>query len=169
MRVPASSRRLAAADRDRVDLTDDRVLAAVTLTDGRRAVVTRRALLVLSDDEARRAPWCEVDRGSLDAATRELTVRWVSGETDVLALGTDRATVSFTQMFRERVQASVVHAVPLTIPGATALRVALRRDEDGSLFTQVIGDDSVDLSDPAVLALVEAAEHEVREAAGLPR
>lgn len=165
-----TSRHLAAADRARLDLSDDRVLAAVRLTDGRRAVVTRRALFLLTDDDVRRDAWCEVDRGSLDPETRALTVRWVTGEDDVLLLDEARATVAFTQMFRERVQASVVHAVSVELGrGRAPLRVALRRDEDGALFTQVVGDATVDLSDPDTLARVEAAEAEVREAAGLRR
>jgi hypothetical protein len=169
-RVPLTSRRLAAADRSRIDLDGDKVLAAVELKDGRRAVVTRRAFYVLTDGDVRRDAWCEVDRGSLDPEKRALSVRWVSGASDVLLLGEERASVAFTQMFRERVQASVVHAVSVDLGrGTSPLRVALRRDEDGDLFTQVVGDDSVDLGDPVTLARVEAAEAEVREAAGLRR
>jgi hypothetical protein len=165
-----TSRHLAAADRARLDLSDDRVLAVVRLADGRRAVVSRRAFFVVTDDDVRRDAWCDVDRGSLDPETRALTVRWVSGDADVLQLGEERASVAFAQMFRERVQASVVHAVSVELGGGRApLRVALRRDEDGALFTQVVGDAGLDLSDPATLARVEAAEAEVREAAGLRR
>jgi hypothetical protein len=167
--VLASSRHVSAADRARLDLADDRVLAAVVLDDGRRAVATRRALFLLDEDSVDRGLWCDVDRGSLDPETRALTVHWVSGAADRLVLGTQRASVAFAQTFRERVQQSVVHAVTVTTPDGRSLRVALRRDEEGALFTQVVGEDAVDLSDPAVLAVVERAEADLREAVGLRR
>ena len=58
---------------------------------------------------------------------------------------------------------------PSHSPAASASRVVLRRDEAGAMFTQVLGDASIDLSDPAVAAVVDAAEDEVRDAVGLPR
>ena len=58
---------------------------------------------------------------------------------------------------------------PSRSPGGQRARVVLRRDEAGTMFTQVLGDASIDLSDPAVAAVVDAAEDEVRDAVGLPR
>ena len=49
-----------------------------------------------------------------------------------------------------------MHAVATTLPDGQRIRVALRRGEDGELFTQVLGEGSVDLSDPAVAAAVDA-------------
>lgn len=168
----SSSHALTADDRRRLDLRrGDRVLVAATLTDGRRVAASRLALHLLSDERpdetAVRTPWADVDRGSLDPETRTLTVRWVWGATDALAFGTDRASVSFAQTFRERVQQSVVHAAAVTLPAGGQARVALRRDEDGELFTQVIADDGVDLADPEVARAVDQAETQVRAAAGL--
>ena len=61
-----------------------------------------------------------------------------------------------------------MHAVATTLPDGRRIRVALRRGEDGELFTQVLGEGSVDLSDPAVAAAVDTAEDEVRDAVGAP-
>ncbi|AEI11798.1 hypothetical protein Celgi_1279 [Cellulomonas gilvus ATCC 13127] len=163
------ARALTGNDRRRLDLRrGDRVLVATTLADGRRAVATRLALHVLSDASTARTPWADVDRGSLDATTRTLTVRWVWGASDAFVFTSDRGSVAFTQTFRERVQSSVVHAASVPLPAGGQARVALRRDEDGELFTQVVADDGVDLADPAVTAAVDRAESAVRSAAGLP-
>lgn len=150
-----------------LDLRGDAVLAVAPLEDGRWAVTTRRALHVVGDEGVVRTPWADVDRGSLDAATRTLTVHWVSGARTELVVATEEAW-DLVQSFRERVQQSVVHVEHVTVPGSRAsVRVALRRDEDGELFTQVIGDGSVDLTQPAAAQRVAEAEAHVRAEAGL--
>ncbi|QCB93280.1 hypothetical protein [Cellulomonas shaoxiangyii] len=164
-------RRLPDAVRRRLDLLpDDAVLAAAPLDGGRWAVVSRRALhLVDADPDApvARAPWSDVDRGTLDAEARTLTVHWVSGARTDLPLADDPAARDVAQTFRERVQQSVVHVEHVTVPTGGRVRVALRRDEDGDLFTQAIGDARVDLRDPATARAVAAAEARVRDEVGL--
>lgn len=146
---------------------DDRVVAWAELTDG-WAVASRRALHVAPDGgPVRRRPWSDVDRASLDPETATLTVVWVEGSPDSLRLTDDRVQ-SFPGVLRERVQSSVVHRETVAVRG-TEVRVVLRRGEDGALFTQVLGDGRVDLGDPTVAAVVDAAEARVRDAAGLPR
>ena len=170
--MPAQPRRRrpAADERARLDLRPgDRALIAADLADGRRAIATRLALYLLTPDEVTRTPWADVDAGSLDPATRTLTIRWVWGGSTRVTFAEDRASVAFSQSFRERVQASVVHTTSVALPGGRRARVALRRDEDGELFSQVLAEGDVDLADPAVAALVDAAENAVRDAAGLPR
>ncbi|MBD7918179.1 hypothetical protein H9657_07795 [Cellulomonas sp. Sa3CUA2] len=160
--------RLPEALRRALDLHGDAILATAPLDDGRWAVTTRRALHVVGDGGAVRTPWADVDRGSLDDQTRTLTVHWVSGARTELVLATDDHAWDLVQSFRERVQQSVVHVEHVTVPGVrTSVRVALRRDERGDLFTQVIGDGTVDLTDPAAARLVADAEARVRAEAGL--
>ncbi len=172
-------RRLPDAVRRRLDLVHgDTVLAAAPLdpapgADGtdRWAVVTRRALhLVGADPDAdvARVPWSDVDRGTLDAESRTLTVHWASGATTDLALADDPGARDLAQTFRERVQQSVVHVEHVSLPGGGRVRVALRRDEEGGLFTQTIGDGRVDLHDPAAARAVAEAEARVRAEVGLP-
>ncbi|WP_146925138.1 hypothetical protein [Cellulomonas xylanilytica] len=166
-----SRRRLPPTDRTRLDLRPgDTVLVSTELSDGRRAVATRRALHLLAPDgPVVRHPWSDVDHGSLDPATRTMTLRWVWGESERLTFSEVPGSFAFSQTFRERVQQSVVHAVSVTLPRGQRARVVLRRDEAGTMFTQVLGDATIDLSDPAVAAVVDAAEDEVRDAVGLPR
>jgi hypothetical protein len=156
------------AVRARLDLpAGDRVVAAAELTGG-WAVATRSALHVaVGDGPVRRRPWSDVDRATLDPETATLSVVWVEGDTEPLHLADD-GPQPFPGALRERVQSSVVHSESVPLPGGGRVRVAVRRGEAGHLFTQVLGDGGVDLTDPAVARLVDAAEARVREAAGLP-
>ncbi|MBO3084046.1 AbrB/MazE/SpoVT family DNA-binding domain-containing protein [Cellulomonas fengjieae] len=169
--MPLFRRRLPAAVRARLDLRPgDTVLVSTELSDGRWAVASRRALhLVPPDGPAARHPWSDVDHGSLDPETRTMTLRWVWGDSERLTFSEAPGSFAFSQTFRERVQQSVVHAAAVSLPGGKRARVVLRRDEDGKLFTQVLGDAAIDLTDAAVAAAVDAAEDEVRDAVGLPR
>jgi hypothetical protein len=149
----------------------DTVLAAVHLDGGGWAVASLRAFHLLADDDGApeaATPWCDVDRGSMDPATRTLTVWWVSGARRALRLPEDADAQRFARVFRDRVQQSVVHAVTVTLPGGAQAQVALRRGPDGRLFTQTLGDSTVDASDPEVTAALAKAEASVRDAAGLP-
>ena len=156
----------------RLDLPHgDAVLAGVALATGGWAVASRHGLHLLADDEAAVdavTPWCDIDRGALDPATRTLTVWGVSGAQRVLVLPDDPDAERFARTFRDRVQQSVVHAVTVTLPGGGRAQVALRRDPEGALFTQTLGDGAVDATDPEVAAALAKAEAAVREAAGLP-
>jgi hypothetical protein len=177
--MPLFSRRpaLPPSVRAHLDLRGgDTVLAAAQLTDGTWAVASRRALHLapggagpaLSDSAVARHGWSEVERAGFDPEASELTVHWASGSSQCLALADLGGSARFVQVFRERVQASVVHSEVLSLPAGGVVKVALRRDEEGDLLSQVIGDGKVDLSDPKVAALVDAAEQRVRGAAGLP-
>ncbi|MBO0900034.1 hypothetical protein J1G42_09460 [Cellulomonas sp. zg-ZUI222] len=159
-------RRLPDDLRRALDLRSDAILASTPLDDGRWAVATRRALHVVGPSGAARTPWADVDRGALDAESRTLTVHWVNGARTDLVLASDVDAWDLVQTFRERVQQSVVHVEHVPV-GATTVRVALRRDEHGDLFTQVIGDAAVDLADPAMVRRLADAEARVRAEAGL--
>ncbi len=167
--VPLFARRRALPDtvRRALDLPPgDRVLAAAALAGDGWVVVSRRALHLAEGDAVVRHPWSDVDRAAFAPEPPALRVHWVTGAVQQLRLAPP-VGAAFAQTFRERVQSSVVHAETVTAPGGTVLRVALRRGEDGGLFTQVIGPGTVDVTDPAVAALLDEAESRVRAAAGL--
>jgi bifunctional DNA-binding transcriptional regulator/antitoxin component of YhaV-PrlF toxin-antitoxin module len=168
--VPLFTRRLTlpAAIRNRLDLpSGDRVLVAAELADGRWAAAARRSLYVAgAEGEVERRPWSDVDRASLAPETSTITVNWIDGTREELTLADPRAA-PFARALRERVQSSVVHSEIVTLPGGGEVRVALRRDENGRLLSQVIGSAGLDLADPYVAARVDAAEARVRSAAGL--
>ncbi|NHT17301.1 hypothetical protein [Cellulomonas sp. IC4_254] len=169
--MPLFSRRHALPDdvRRALDLpAGDRVLAAAASGE-RWLAATRLALYVAgsgADAPVRRHLWSDVDRASFAPEPAAITVHWVTGSVEELPLDPP-VPVTFAQTLRERVQSSVVHVETVTVPGAGPVRVALRRGEAGELFTQVIGTGRVDLTDPGVAALLDAAEARVRAAAGL--
>lgn len=134
---------------------------------GWAVATTHRLVLDLGGDVVVRR-WCDVDHGSLDAQSAQLTIRWVDGAPDTVIKLVDPRPQTFARTFRERVQSSVVHAESVKLPEGGAVRVVVRRDENDGLFSEVLGDGYVRLDDPATAALVAAAETRVREAVGLP-
>lgn len=145
----------------------DRVIAEAELTDGWAAASVRGLHVLVREDEPVWRPWADVDGARLDPEASALTVTWVDGGAPlVLHLADDRAT-AFPRALHERVQSSVVHSERVTLPGGAVARVALRRDADGGLLTQVLGTGRIDLNDPATASAIDAAEARVRESAGL--
>ena len=116
-----------------------RVLAVRRLGDGSWAVVTTERFLVLEEDHTvLDRPWAEVDRATMDSDTEELAVTWVDGSPpDVLAVGESPGISDFTFAVKERVDNSLVHLELEQLPSGGVLRGAIRRNPDGSLFSQV--------------------------------
>ena len=134
----------------------------------RFAVATAHRVVLDLGDRVLVRRWCDVDHAALDAESAVLTIRWADGSPVTRITLSDPRPQPFARVFRERVQASVVHTESVTLPDGATVRVAVRRDEHDSLFSEVLGDGSVRLDDPATAALVAAAETRVREAVGLP-
>lgn len=145
----------------------ERVLAAGRLTDGWAVATTHGLTVLTSAGPARRRPWADVSTGRLDPEAETLTVGWVDGAAATVLALADARSLDFPATFRQCVDSSVVHSERVTLSDRTVVQVALRRDGTGRLFTQVMGPGTVDLTDPATAALVDAAEARVREAAGL--
>jgi hypothetical protein len=157
--------------------------ALVTSSGEAWAFATRAELLMVSVpeapaggdvDESRGAPsvvvhreWADVDRATYDTESNVIRVHWVDGD-EPTPLPLDGRRSVLPQVLRERVQWSVVLAEPVKLPGGRSARVAVRRQADGELFSQVIGGRGVDLTDPDTAGAIDAAEARVRNAAGLP-
>ena len=175
---------------------DERLLAAGALADGGWAAATSaRIVHVLaaratgSAEPERRAdeedhageaggasssrgvqsrPWHDVDRAKFDPATGLLRITWVDQAPAWRLHPVDPRKSKIPQAVRDRVEASVVHAEELSLPGNRTARVAVRRDADGAMFSQVLAGTGVDLDDPQIVHLIDAAEDRARAAAGLP-
>lgn len=152
----------------------ERVLAGATLADGAWAVATTADLAVATESLGdqptvikTRRPWCDVDRASFDPERSVLTVEWVDAEPELRLTLTDPGRTAFPQVLRERVQWSVVLSEIVTLPDGHEVKVAVRRTTDGDLFSQAIAGPGVNLDDPAVAGIVDAAEARVRGAAGM--
>ncbi len=97
-----------------------------------------------------------------------MRVQWVDNRPDLeLPFGKGNPS-AFALTVRERVQRSVILADSVPLGGGKTARVAVRRDGDGVMFSQVVGDPGVDLGNPRIAALVDDAEARVRLASGLP-
>ncbi|WP_147916967.1 hypothetical protein [Ruania zhangjianzhongii] len=133
-----SVRQLPEPVRDRIP-PKARVLVVRKLGDGSWAVVTTERLLVMGEEQTvLDRPWAEVDRATMDSDTEELAVTWVDGSPpDVLAVGEDPGVSDFTFAVKERVDHSLVHLELEQLPSGGVLRGAIRRNPDGSLFSQV--------------------------------
>ncbi len=147
----------------------DRPLAAGPLHgDAGWVVATAGDLVALRGDDVVRRPWCDVDRAAFDPAHGVVTIAWVDAEPDLKLRLADGAKTRLPQVVRERVEWSVVLGEEVPLPDGRSAKVAVRRELDGPLFSQVLAGPGVDLDDPEVAPLVDAAEQRVRSAAGLP-
>lgn len=145
----------------------DAVLASAQLVGGSWAVATR-TVLATTGDAATSRPWCDVDKAGYDPATASITVEWVDGAAPLVLHLADVKRTALAEAVRERVQSSVVLAEVVTLGGGRSAKVAVRRDSDGSLFSQVVAEAGVDLEDARTRAVIDAAEDRVRSMSGLP-
>lgn len=143
------------------------VLAFERLTGDGWAVGTCEGLHVLRGTEILARAWTDVNGARLDATNDALIVTWVDGSPATELPLAEGWKAPFPRLVHHQVQSSVVHSEKVTLPRGEVARVVLRRGAAGELFTQVIGSGTVDLDDPPVARLVDAAEARVREAAGL--
>jgi hypothetical protein len=145
----------------------ERVLAVAPLTDGWVVATTHRLHVVTADAAPLHRAWIDVNAGRLDPESAMLTVTWVDGAAPTDLHLADNRSMELPRVFRECVNTSLVHSESVTLRSGAVVRVALRRDADDALSTQVLGTGDVDLSDPATAAAVDAVEARVRDAAGL--
>jgi hypothetical protein len=111
-------------------------------------------------------PWHIVDTGSWKDETRQLTVQWVDRAPAAVWVLEEFGT--FPQVFRERVQASVVLADEVDLGERRRARVVVRKDlETGALLSQTILGKGVRSADPGVREETRAALDRLREQVGL--
>ncbi len=180
--IPAKVRKIAE------QLTGERVLAAsrvVPLSDVHQvaeglldpmageakdwALATMDYVVILRDDIATGRQWCDVDRAALDPLTANLNITWADASPAAELRLANTKDPKFAAMLHDRVQASVILAETVRLPGQQIVRVAVRRDAAGELFSQVIGPGTIRLDDPQTAALIDTAESRIRDACGLPR
>jgi len=149
----------------------ERVLAfAVDDLTGAHVVATTYAIAVVTSAAERtlRRRWLSVDSGVWDPEMATLTVTWADGRLPGQWSMRDQATL-LPETVRERVQASVVLSVRLSLGDRRSGRVAIRQDFDtGELISQTILGWSTSLDDPEVRAHVQAALAHLRDQVGMP-
>lgn len=140
---------------------EDTTHAYVVATTYRFVVCT--AEQILSERE-----WFDVDAGQWDPDTWTLTVTWVDGRRAGQYTFREQET-RVPETFHERVQASVVLAAPLDLPGPRRSgRVVIRKDlRSGHLIEQTVLGRLTPADDPAVMARVDQLIVELRDQVGL--
>ncbi|MGL4176846.1 MAG: hypothetical protein ACRCSN_12305 [Dermatophilaceae bacterium] len=151
---------------------DERLLGAAADGAGTTVVVGRHRLWVVQsqpDDVARVAvsrPWHLVDSGTWSGADLALRVTWVDGVPSVRVALPEPG--SLPELFRERVQSSVVYGETVDLGERRTARVVVRRDlATGALLTQAVLGRGVRSTDPGVREQVAAGLARVREQVGL--
>ena len=146
----------------------DRVLAWSELAGGGAAAATVTHLKIITPrGKLLDRPWTDVEHAVWDQDSRTLAVFWAgSRQTTPLELGEPEGT-RLAVVIRERVQASVVLSLPVTLPGGRTGTVALRRAADGTLTTQSLLPPGVRADAPDVAPVLERAAAQLRDEAGL--
>ncbi len=170
MRLPRNARnRVPGRARTAIDTAPGERLLAWAEDEAGAAVVasTHRLLVVTPAGEVDLGrPWHLVDAGGWDHDTFALTVTWVDGaRTSTWVLPEPRM---LPETVRERVQASVVLAERVELPGRRFARVVVRSDlATGDLLEQTILGRGVRRDDPGVAEATAAARADLREQVGL--
>ncbi|MFC4555249.1 hypothetical protein [Georgenia faecalis] len=149
-------------------LDGERSLVAAELAGDGWAVVTKPALVVVGEEGVRlRAPWHHIENGKWDGDARTFTITWSDrGRPEEVLTLADDDVERFTTSLRERVQSSVIHAETLTLAGGQ-VRATVRRDEDGSLYSQLTAFGTLTGTDDEQRQIDEL-ERRARRAVGLP-
>ncbi len=144
----------------------ERVLAWSPLVGDGYAVATPAGLRLLTPFGKRiRRPWVEVDHLAWDAGSRTLAVWWVGGRQ---ATGLELPEDSYLpEVAHERWRSSVVATREVALPGRRSAMVALRKDVDGALSTQVNLPPGVRAGDPQLAEALASAQAQLADEAGM--
>jgi len=143
-----------------------RPLAWSSLVGGGVVAATRQDLRIITPRGKKIfRTWVDVDRAVWEQNSRMLVIWWVdSRQTTPLEIQDDVGRLP--EVFRERVQSSVVLTASVPLPGGRPGRAALRRTKDGSLIAQSMVPPGVKKDDPEVAACLAAAEEALWSEAG---
>jgi len=160
--VVAKALELAKGERVLAFAVDDFTADHVVATTYALAVVTQAA------ERTVRRRWLSVDSGVWEPETATLMVTWADGR--IAGQWSMRGqTTLLPETVRERVQASVVLSLRLTLGDRRSGRVAIRQDfATGELIPQTILGRFTRPDDPEVQAHVQAALAHLRDQVGLP-
>ncbi len=146
----------------------ERLLAHGVVRDGGWLVASNHRLYVVDQEGTLTEdhPWHLVDSGVWDHERNTLTVTWVGPSPDGVWRLEDGSMVPET--LRERVQASVVIAERVPLPGKAIARAVIRQDlATSELVPQVVLGRGVRSSDPGVRAAAQATLDYLKEQVGL--
>ncbi len=164
--LPRRRPRLPAEAATALQIGDEQVLAWSPLAVAGYVAVTRAGLRALTAFSGLvRRPWVEIDHMTWDAESRTLAVWWVGLHQPT---GLELPEGSFVpEAAHERWRSSVLTTRELTLPDGRRAWVALRRDGDGRILTQVNLSPGAGADDPLLAAAVQRMVATLREEAGV--
>ncbi|HEX6197847.1 MAG TPA: hypothetical protein VFZ37_18185 [Jiangellaceae bacterium] len=143
----------------------ERVLASDVTTDGAPIVATNHRVLLPTPDGLASISWANVDRATFDRESGLLTVietAMAGGRPRRHRLRVDGA-LTLLDVIREQVKASVILTRHVPIADGKGARISGRRRPDtGALTWNVTVDVGLDVDDPDVRRLIDAALAAVR-------
>ena len=123
-------------------------------------------LAVVMDGQVEDRRWHEFEAAAWTDATRTLSASFVDDRVAplrlVVAEGEDER---IALVVRERIEHSLVFQEHADLPSGLSARGLVRRDADGSLFTQIVIDGQPDARDEADLDRLDAS---IRDVVGMP-
>lgn len=138
----------------------------VTDSDGLFAVAGQHALYFLTEKGIEQAGmWYEIQYGSWNAKTRQLTVVWTAPDRESVHMTTEQDNPEkFMRVLTSRVDRALVATLQERTPSGAVLTASVRRRVDGELFSTVMAHGYLP---PEEEELAAALESRVREEVGL--
>lgn len=130
---------------------------------------TRLAVVAQDGEVSWSRPWLEVDGGAWDPDTDTLRATFVGGAAPTAWRFTGAGARAFTEIFRDRVEASVVLMREVDLGPGRKTRVAIRKDlATRELVDQVVPGPRVRPDDTELNEQVAVARATLRDQSGLP-
>ena len=155
----------------------ERLLAHAMLTNGGWVVATTSALVLVDPvngpDAGPGTPrarylWHDVAEANWDPHERVVDVHWAHPSPSPLRLQLEDHETFLPEVLRERVMSTYVLSQRVIVRGKRGVTVAIRRHSvDGSLLSQAVADDGVDLERPKVASEVASLTRELAAQVGL--
>lgn len=148
----------------------ERTLWQSTLDNGHSLVVTKNFGWIL-DGDAKVAEWAWVNyaSGTWDGEGGLFTAQAISDDVDDLYLQFPKESdLSIGLVLSDRIESSIVYQETAAVGDAGWVRVFVRRNPDGTMFTQSLGFNVDDVDRNELETVVLELESSVREAVGMP-
>lgn len=166
---------LPVAVRDAANLPrGDKLLAHCSLERGGWALATASALVLVSGadvpERTARFAWHDVAEASWEPETSFVTISWADTSRPAVTVHLGERPGRVPEVLRERVMSTYVLSQRVVVRGRRGVTVAVRRHaDDGTLFTQTVPDDGIDLTRTETAAKVQALVQDLSEQVGLRR
>ncbi|AZQ76273.1 MAG: hypothetical protein ACTHWJ_03455 [Flaviflexus sp.] len=151
-------------------MSRERTMWEGKLEDGTTLVVTESfGRIVDGSETVKEWPWVNYASGEWEGEAGTFEATAIADDVDDLILEFGPQTdISVGLVISDRIESSIVYQETALVTDAGWVRVFVRRNPDGTMFTQSLGF-NIDDADPATVEkVVLELEYAVREAVGMP-